>query len=384
MKGTMMYPSALAGYRPTKTSFESPFPASTKKIAPDVRWFDTLLHPLANTNPRNPGTLIVATNSASEWERIDCSPGSMLHNIEIRPSKGLLNLTASADFVAGRLSPSQKRDLQRAITAVVMTYNEWAEKTGSAFISIHENHWLGDGKVYEARQIPREPNERSYDYYHTLGVNLAENGRMMPHYHLEFARPLDKRCVSALLLNLHRIRLGAGHVILRQSDIAQVLRHLPQGQTMQGADEYWIEENRQQRHPLPNELETPEERARCRDELESAFVALSSANTARWGSTFLRNAYMSSWRPVDAFECFPAGHTSLVNDLQRIEKAPDVGHGLSVSDLMAIHQSFKNALGELARDPGGSPEERQAVAARLQSGMERTKELLSLPPRRPR
>ena len=90
---------------------------------------------------------MIARNSVDEWHRIDCAPGSLLHNIEIRPSKGLLNLTASADFVNGKLTQTQKLDLQRAITSVVIAYNELADKSGRPRISIHENHWKGDGEV---------------------------------------------------------------------------------------------------------------------------------------------------------------------------------------------------------------------------------------------
>lgn len=358
------------------TCSESPLPDSTPKLAPEVRRFDSLLHPLGNLSPRNPGTVMVARNNVEEWKRIDCTPGSMLQNVEIRRSKGLLNLTASSGFAAGTLSQTQKRDLQRAVASVVMAYNELAAESGVAPVSIHENHLKGDGKVYEDRKIPRISNERDYDYYHTLGVNFAKNGRMMPHYHLEFEGALNKQSVAAVLQSLHRIGQEVlGGEILSQSDTAKVLDNLPEGQPIPGLDAQKIAKRRQR---LPNETAAPEDRARSRDELESAFIALSSANTeAASENTFLRNTHMNSFRPAEpVFECFSAGHTSLVDDLERIERAQLRDHGLSVSELMSIHQGFKKASGELAGYSGGSVGEREALAGRLNAGMEKAKDLL--------
>ncbi|MGU7844125.1 hypothetical protein ACV22V_32315 [Burkholderia sp. AW33-5] len=360
-----------------QASSESPLPNSTPKLAPEVRRLDTLQHPLSNLNPRNPGTVMIARNNVGEWKRIACTPGSMLQNVEIRRSKGLLNLTASASFATGTLSQTQKRDLQRAVASVVTAYNELAAESGASLISIHENHLKGDGKVYEDRKIPRISNERDYDFYHTMGVNFAKNGRMMPHYHLVFGKTLNKQSVGAVLQSLHSIGQEVfGHEILSENDIAKVLDVLPQGQPIPGLDAQKIAERRQR---LPNEIAISEDRARSRDELESAFIALSSANTEDASEkAFLRNAHMNSFRPAEPiFECFSAGHTSLVDDLERIEQAPRRDHGLNVSELVSIHQGFKTASGELAGYTGGTDEEREALAGRLQGGMNKVKVLLA-------
>ncbi|MGF6851390.1 hypothetical protein [Paraburkholderia sp. CI3] len=366
-----------AGRHWNQASSESPLPNSTPKLAPEVRRFDSLQHPLHNLNPRNPGTLMVARNNVREWKRIPCTPGSMLQNVEIRRSKGLLNLTAAGGFATGTLSPTQKRDLQRAVASVVAAYNELAAESGATPVSIHENHLKGDGKVYQDRKIPRISNERDYDYYHTLGVNFAENGRMMLHYHLEFGSALNRQSAGTVLQSLHRIGQEVlGREILSQSDIATVLDNLPEGQPVPGLNAEKIAERRQR---LPNELAEPDDRARSRDELESAFIALSSANTeAASEKTFLRNAHMNSFRPAEPmFECFSAGHTSLVDDLERIEQAPSRDHRLSVTELMSIHQGFKKASIELGGYTGGSREEREALAGRLQGGMNKVKRLLA-------
>ena len=89
---------------------------------------------------------------------------------------------------------------------------------------------------------------------------------------------------------------------------------------------------------------------------------------------------MTSLRPAEPeFECFSVGHTSLMDHLQLIEKAPYRGHDFSVSDLMWIHLGFKKALAEFEGFSGGSLAEREALATRLRNGMEKTKNLLQLP-----
>jgi len=238
---------------------------------------------------------MIAKNNVMEWQRVACTPGSMLQNVEIRRAKGLLNLTGSSDFAIGTRSQTQKRDLQRTVAAVIMAYNEVAAEAGAPLITIHENHVKGDGKVYEDRKIPRASNERDYDYYHTLGVNYADNGRMLPHYHLEFGKALNKQNVGAVLWNLHRIgRDVLGGEILHPNDIANILNKLPEGQILPGLDAQKVGERRQL---LPNELATPKDRANSRDTLESAFIALSSANTEIASKhPSLRNAHMNSFR----------------------------------------------------------------------------------------
>ncbi|WP_024904168.1 hypothetical protein [Robbsia andropogonis] len=328
---------------------------------------------------------MIAKNNVMEWQRVACTPGSMLQNVEIRRAKGLLNLTGSSDFAIGTRSQTQKRDLQRTVAAVIMAYNEVAAEAGAPLITIHENHVKGDGKVYEDRKIPRASNERDYDYYHTLGVNYADNGRMLPHYHLEFGKALNKQNVGAVLWNLHRIgRDVLGGEILHPNDIANILNKLPEGQILPGLDAQKVGERRQL---LPNELATPKDRANSRDTLESAFIALSSANTEIASKhPSLRNAHMNSFRIAEPmFECFSSGHTALIDDLQRIENASIHGDGLGVSDLMSIHQGLKKAMAELGDFSGGTAQERDALAVRLNAATGKIKRLLkttSVPLRR--
>lgn len=87
-------------------------------------------------------------------------------------------------FATGEMSQTQKRDLQRAVTAVILAYNEASANKGDAVpqLTLQENHLAGDGKVHEDRKIPRQSNERDYNCCHTLGVVFADNGKMLPHY----------------------------------------------------------------------------------------------------------------------------------------------------------------------------------------------------------
>ncbi|WP_201258199.1 hypothetical protein, partial [Piscirickettsia litoralis] len=203
---------------------------ATKKIAPDVRMFDTLRHPISSLNAKNPGTVIFSRNSKDEWSRIPLTPNSILQNIEVRPSKGLMNLTGSMKFTTGELNQTQKRDLQRVVTSIIMAYNSIAKEKKAPLISIHENHFIGDGEIYENRNIPRLPNEMDYDYYHTLGVNFSDNGIMMPHYHLEFDRPLSKNNVRPILESLQKLGKEAlKSDILGVNEISTILEKLPDG-----------------------------------------------------------------------------------------------------------------------------------------------------------
>lgn len=302
----------------------------------------------------------------------------MLQNVEVRPRKGLLNLTGSAQFSTGDLSQTEKRDLQRAIASVVMTYNQLAGQSGTAGISIHENHLIGDNEIHEDRKIPRKSNERDYDYYHTLGVNFADNGRMMPHYHLEFGEPLTRHSVGAVLESLHQIgRQVLGRDILSQDDIAAVLALLPQGKPLPGIDARQILASRPL---LPNEIASPEGRAQARDELESAFLALASQNTELASARpFLQNMHMNTFRPAEPlFECFSAGHTCVIDDLEKIEAHPEPGSNMrvDVSELLAIHHSLGVASRELGPYAGGTVEERRALAGRMSEGMAKIKLLL--------
>jgi hypothetical protein len=351
----------------------------TQKLAPEVRKFDTLEHPLSGLSPRNPGTLMVARNNQNEWNRIPCTPNSLLQNIEVRARKGLLNLTGSAQFATGELNQTQKRDLQRAVTTVVMSYNALAAKSGTPALSIHENHLIGDGEVHEDRKIPRKSNERDYDYYHTLGANFTDNGRMLPHYHLEFGGPLNRGDVAAVLESLHRIgKEVLGQEILSTSDITAVLAKVPKGASRSGITAQDIETHRL---PLPNELESPERRAHARDELEGAFIGLSSRNTELGvEQPLIRNMHMNSFRQAEPmFECFSSGHTSVMDDLLKIEAHPISSRNPSpdVGELLAINQGLRKASRELAGYSGGNIDERQALDGRLNDAMSKIKHLLN-------
>ncbi|GKS89601.1 hypothetical protein [Acidovorax sp. SUPP2539] len=351
------------------------------KLAPEVRRFDTLQHPLGSRNARNPGTVSIARNNPSEWSRVACTEGSLLSNIEVRPHKRLLNLTGSDLFATGGLSQTQKRDLQRAVTSVVMAYNTLAEKAGAKPITIHENHLAGDGKVHEDRKIPRASNERDYDYYHTLGVSFADNGRMLPHYHLEFGDKMGRHNVAPILQSLRHIgQQVLGQDILGDKEIAAILAKLPAGLPVEGLNAQQIEAARQR---LPNEQAAPEERAKSRDDLESAFIALSSQNTEdAEPKRFIRNMHMNSFRPAEPMlECFSAGHTSVMDDLAKVEAYPDsaAGQPVDAKEWLAVYLGLRTASRELGGYEGGSEPERQAIQQRLTGAMGKIQQMLSLP-----
>ncbi len=355
-------------------SESAPRPA-TRKLDPEVQRLDTLQHPLAARNARNPGTVMVARNDVNEWTRHDCAPGSLLQHVEVRPAKGLLNLVASAQFATGAWSQTRKRDLQRAVAAVLLAYNEGAATRGKPPITIHENHLLGDGKVHEDRRLPRQPNPRDYDYYHTLGVSHAGNGRMLPHYHLEFGEPLNRRNAGAVLENLQKLGAPLGREVFSRDDLQALLQQLPGAASGPGSRQVALARLR-----LPQELASPAERARRRDELEGAFIALSSGNTEQASQRlFLRNMHMNSFRPAEPLlECFASGHTSVMDDLARVEAHAGSGTGgtLDLGELLAMHHALHRAAQQAPGLEGGTAAERQALAERLQRGADKVKALL--------
>ncbi|RMN28320.1 hypothetical protein ALQ62_03349 [Pseudomonas coronafaciens pv. zizaniae] len=369
---------------PTLRRSNSTSAETTHKLAPDVRRFDTLLHPTENASNLSAGILMLAQNDKRQWQRVTCSPGLLLQNIEVRPEKGLLNLTGSEKFCSGELSQTEKRDLQRAVTSIVMTYNQIAAEHGETPISIHENHLEGDGKVYEDRRIPRKSNEKDYDYYHTLGVSYADNGKMLPHYHLEFNGTLNKHNVGIILDNLkHLGKQVIKKDILTEKEITAVLEKLPEHNGTPGFNAAMV---REQRPLLPNEITDPTARVQRRDELEGDFISLSSHNTelaADKNRLFIRNAHMNSFRPAEPiFECFSAGQVSVIDDLRKIEKYLQSDNSepsgqLDFNELLAIHFSLNKALKELNGDASSTVEQRQELAARFGAGIEKIKQLVT-------
>lgn len=353
-------------------------PKNAPRLAPEFRKFDTLQHPLSNTNALNPGTLMLARNHRDEWERIVCAPDCLLHNVEIRPKKGLLNLTASARFSTGELSQAEKRDLQRAIVSVAMAYNEAAVESGASPVSIHENHIKGDGNLYPDRQIPREPNEQDYDYYHTLGVTFTDSGKALPHYHLEFQGSLDRQNVEAFLDGLRQVGQDAlGKDILKPGEIASILEKIP---GRHGSSSMHAATIVARHRLLPSEIHSREERSQRRDELESAFIALSSQNTELASERlFIRNAHMNAFRIAEPLlECFSAGHTSVMDDLMKIEARAHspADHALDTGELLSIHDGLSKAHKELSAYAGATTQERDALLNRLQDARAKVKKLL--------
>lgn len=371
------------GPAPSEIRRSNSLPApGVRKLAPEVRRFDTLLHQ-ADSLKFNAGTLMISRNKPEEWTRIECSPNSLLQNIEIRPERGLLNLTGSAQFCSGELSQTQKRDLTRAVVSIVTAYNEVAAEEGKAPITIHENHFKGDGNIYEHRKLPRESNERDYDYYHTLGVNFTDNGNMMPHFHLEFGGGrLIKGEVKAVLESLQEVgkKISQEREILTSNDIVAVLANFTESTDQVSSINAARIDNK--RLPLPNELDSQRERAERRDELEGQYVALASANIQSKTSNKiisntgpLQNAYRNTFRLAEPmFECFSAGHTSVHDDLGKIEGNDQ----LDFSDLTDIHYALNKAHKELMNytEKDSNPTEYGQLMNRLRDGLTRTTELL--------
>ncbi|MCF5806397.1 hypothetical protein [Pseudomonas tremae] len=69
---------------PTLRRSNSTSAETTRKLAPDVRRFDTLLNPTENASNLSAGILMLAQNDKRQWHRVTCSPGLLLQNIEVR------------------------------------------------------------------------------------------------------------------------------------------------------------------------------------------------------------------------------------------------------------------------------------------------------------
>ncbi|WP_201258200.1 hypothetical protein, partial [Piscirickettsia litoralis] len=108
---------------------------------------------------------------------------------------------------------------------------------------------------------------------------------------------------------------------------------------------------------LPHELSDIKERVSRRDELESEFIALSTNNTevASEGRNFLQNMHMNSFRnPEPLLECFSEGHTSVMDDLDKIERIqPEL---LDFKERMDIRYNLLQALKVLKNMNGNTPE----------------------------
>jgi hypothetical protein len=336
---------------------------------------DTLVHPGDVAKTGNAGTLSIARSNPLQWNRHRCDEGSAFDSIEWHPKRGIMTLIGSEGFATGEMSQTKKRDLQRAVTAVILAYNEASANEGDAVpqLTLHENHLVGDGKVHEDRKIPRQSSERDYDYYHTLGVVFADNGKMLPHYHLEFNRPLDRNCVGAILQSLAGSDVGPDAPLLSAADVERILRALPPGYPAAALSPM----------PLPPALPNPADRARRRDELEGAFIALSSANTE---GAAIENMHMNSFRPAEPLmECFPDGHTAVMTDLQVMEaQAAATSSGqFSVTELLAIERGLRQSAAAVSSFDGGTEEERHALSTRLTAGANQAKLLLELQLPRP-
>lgn len=346
-----------------------------------INKMDSLQHLNSKDSADNPGTLHIARSNPLEWSRTSISPNSLLENIEIHPQKGLMNLIASAGFVLGQLTQTEKRDLQRAISSVLMAYNELAEQVGEGKITIHENHLKGDGKINDDRHIPRQSNPRDYDFYHTLGVSFADNHKMLPHYHLEFEGIIDQGKARALLASLQEIGDSIfGKRVLSDEDIARVLDKLPEAK--EGTATITGEQISKNREKLPSELDSPAAKVSNRDTLESHFIGLCSQNTEYnfLHKKFVSNQHMNSFRPAEyEFACLSDGHTAVIDNLQAIEAYPNLAgnnQALNQKDLYAIFKDLKKLSTELPLYEGASANERAELSTRLSTALNKIKDTL--------
>lgn len=387
---------------PLQRSLSTPMPA-TRPLLAGLHVLDSLVHPTGIAPARHPGSLALGHSKVSAWKEHQCAPESLLGRIEMHQGRGVLTLFASPRFASGELSQTSKRELERAVIATLAAYNQARAPRDSHAqpasltprelpVSLHENHLTGDGQVHADRQIPRVPNPRDYDFYHTLGVPFAENGRMHPHYHLEFNGPLTRTGVGDILDTLHSMgRVIEGHEIISADDIEPLLSLLPKA-----ADEETscLEAMQRHRPRIPGELHAVRQQVRARDELRGEVHALASSNTEKHSdarqSSLRRNMHMNSLRPLEPeclLACFSLGYTSLQEDLEQIESVGKKSHpppsSRELLDLLAV---FNRALDDLAGVSPASAEERaqaQAMTSRLQNAACRTKALLMREERRP-
>lgn len=372
-------------------------PPGTRPLLAGLHVLDNLLHPGGIESARHPGSLSLGQSKASTWKAHQCADESLLGRVELHSGRGLMNLFASARFANGELSQTTKREVEGAITATLSAYNHamaprdgngqpLPAQPGELAVSLHENHLVGDGRVHPHRLIPRTPNPRDYDFYHTLGVPFAENGSMLAHYHLEFNGPLTHSGVSAILGTLHSMgRMIDGREIISTGDVEHLLSLLPKASSDEPSH---LEQMQRDRMRLPRELHTARQRAQARDRLRGEFHALSSSNTEKH-DTLPRparnhNMHMNSLRALEPeclFSCFAYGHTSLVEDLEQVESLGGASAAPpSTRELFELHAALRQAMNELAGASPVNDEERaqaKAMATRLQAALDKTRSLLT-------
>lgn len=295
------------------------------------------------------GLLFETRLGTDEWISRDCDE-SLIGRVEINSKRGLVNFIASEDFALGNFSAQTKRALERAIVSSVQAYNQSA---CAVAITIHENHLKGDGRIHADANIPREPNPRDYNRYHTLGVSFASNGRMLPHYHLQFEDGRVKADMLRVLLHPLLHASVDGKAVISERDAEAIIAKVPDGRSDAPVTERAFDAH-------PGTCETPsaiESRDACavRDNYRSAFIALSTQNTEnRAGSSSgiersLTNMLMNSHREADpSLSCFMHGTTTLSDTLHRIEKG-DCFRSSTVADYADANRVLRDAL-QVARE----------------------------------
>ncbi len=379
---------------------------------------DTLITPDCSAM-RTPGTLFLATHSPAAWRSYQCTPDSLIHRVEIQPHAGLINLIASPDFPLNQLTQTEKRELQGAVTAIVDAYNKFIDteklitilknQQGQAFLNeiqklnletpaltIHENHLLSDAKIYQDADIPRRPNVKDYDKYHTLGAPFTEyneQGKMLPHYHLEFSnKQLNFENILSIIYPLRMVgHQIAGRDIFSDADVNHLhdLVHEFSSFTQEDLKRVHTiaEMLTQSRARLPAELAA--QRSQARDALHGNFIALASANTEQEKSPSLVNMHMNSFRPAEPLlECYRQGvATTLNHDFLRIEQLHQLYTtqplessqvAVSINELISIYMAFNRVPKELAKlDTPMPAEEYNEMLCRLHDGKNKIKDLVA-------
>ncbi len=391
---------ALTGVKNTQTQARCRHPSApallNHPMVPGLHLTKTVLH-LEKPSSAHPGDLAVYLSKESDWGYRVCASESLLDRVEIYKNGGLLNLIASPEFTKESLSQTSKRELECAVIATVSSYNKtMAPKDDSGTprtlkpkelpITIHENHLAGDDKTYPDRHIPRKPNFLDYQRYHRLGAPFAGNGKMQPHYHLEFNTPLTRSGVGDILNTLNSMgRVIADREIISAEDIEQILNQLPISMKNERSHLAEIKANRAL---IPGELETEAQRTSARDYFRGELHALSSANTEKHGPRGklipLNNMHMNSFRVIEPHSflaCFSNGYTSLVEDLKQAESIGTTSSPPpSTWELFELYSSFQKAMGDLAKADSVTTEDRgqaEAIRIRLLEAMNKTKTLLA-------
>jgi hypothetical protein len=297
--------------------------------------------------------------------------------VEVHAKRGIVNLIASEKFPLGELNQSTKRELGRAVISVVSAYNKASQEVA---ISVHENHLKGDGGIYPDADIPREPNSRDYDYYHTLGIPFADNGEMQPHYHLQFeGRSVDREMLRSVLIPLNDIGDIDGVEIISEYDIEHLASTLPEGSGVAPM----IEDVIAHREKIPIEIESAEAQVYLRDSYRGEFIALSSQHTfnranATGVEQALANMHMNSYRdPEPLLECFVTGTTTVSEALHRIEER-DRFRSSSMAEQISVYRTLRDALSVVKTFPDS--EESRKIAGRLSAGLIAMRNALKIAP----